>query len=109
MDYARRERVVKDLSWAKVASEIFNNEVFVMFSRFLKNIIFLTLPSFFILFIGLELFFRFVIPASEKPIAYFDEENSLLRSDKKKNRRDLYHWKICQNQSKVENKQLWME
>jgi len=90
LDYARRERVVKDLSWAKVASEIFNNEVFVMFSRFLKNIIFLTLPSFFILFIGLELFFRFVIPASEKPIAYFDEENSLLRSDEKKRTEGTY-------------------
>lgn len=58
--------------------------------KLIKNLLLLTLPLFFILFIILELFFRFVIPAAEKPIAYFDEKNALLRSDEKRRTEGTY-------------------
>jgi hypothetical protein len=49
--------------------------------EFLKNIFLLTVPTLILVILFLELFFRYVIPASEKPTPYFDEENKLLRSD----------------------------
>ena len=44
----------------------------------LKNLLFLTLPSLLILFLILELFFRFVIPSTNPPRGYFDEEEKIF-------------------------------
>lgn len=45
------------------------------------SVVLITLPTLLILFLVLEVVFRFVVPAAEKPLAVFDQENSLLRSD----------------------------
>lgn len=47
----------------------------------IKNFIILTLPVLLILFLLLEVFFRVVIPANNKPWGYFDEEEKLFRHD----------------------------
>jgi hypothetical protein len=70
----------------------------------LKNILFISLPTLLFLLVPLELFFRLVIPAAEKPIAYFDEKNKMLRSSEKRRTEGLYtigkyaqirgHWRI---------------
>lgn len=48
--------------------------------KIIKNLVFVTIPTLLILFLLLELFFRFVIPASNPPTAYFDEENLMYKS-----------------------------
>ena len=58
--------------------------------NFGKNLFLLSIPSLAILAVVLELIFRFVIPAAEKPIAYFDEEHALLRSDEKRRTTGTY-------------------
>ena len=45
------------------------------------SVVLLTLPTILFLFLLLELFFRFVIPAAEKPLVVFDQDNKLLRSN----------------------------
>ncbi len=47
----------------------------------IKNFIIITLPVLLILFLLLEVFFRVVIPASNKPWGYFDEDEKLFRHD----------------------------
>lgn len=58
--------------------------------NFGRNLLLLSIPSLAILAVILELIFRFVIPAAEKPIAYFDEEHALLRSDEKRRTTGTY-------------------
>lgn len=60
------------------------------FKKIIINLLSVTLPSSFILFVILELCFRFVIPAAEKPIAYFDEQNAILRSDENRRTEGTY-------------------
>jgi hypothetical protein len=56
----------------------------------LKNFIILTLPSLLILVLLLELTFRFVIPAANKPDLYFDREEALVRFDTSTNTKGLF-------------------
>lgn len=49
--------------------------------KWLKNFLLLTIPSLFILFLLLELFFRWVIPAADVPRAYFDEQEGMYYFD----------------------------
>src|SRR5687768_1767173 len=44
-----------------------------------RNILLLTLPSLIAVFIALELFFSFIIPASEFPYYYYDPNDHILR------------------------------
>jgi hypothetical protein len=60
------------------------------FKKIIIDLLLVTLPSLFILFIILELCFRFVIPAAEKPIAYFDKKNAILRSDENRRTEGTY-------------------
>ncbi len=48
----------------------------------MKNVLFVTIPTLFILVLILEGFFRFVIPASKFPQRYFDKETNILRYNK---------------------------
>jgi len=58
--------------------------------RTIKNIFLVSIPSLLFLFVVLEVFFRFAIPAAEKPIAYFDEHDMLLRSHESRRTTGLY-------------------
>jgi hypothetical protein len=49
-----------------------------------KGLLFVSVPSLIVLFVLLEVFFRFVIPAAQKPWVIFDRENLMLRSDEKR-------------------------
>ena len=51
----------------------------------IKNIFVITFPTLIILFLILELFFRYVIPASEAPMVFFDEKELLSRFDSSEN------------------------
>lgn len=44
-----------------------------------KNLLYVTLPTLLLLFLLLELFFRFVIPASELPVSTFDPDFHVLK------------------------------
>jgi hypothetical protein len=52
-----------------------------MFSRILKNLAFVTLPSLLFCVVFFELFFRYVLPACESPYYYFDIDDRILRYD----------------------------
>lgn len=52
--------------------------------RTIKNIILLTLPSLVIVLLVLELFFRYVIPASDSPRGYFNEKDKIYCLSNKK-------------------------
>jgi hypothetical protein len=60
------------------------------FKKIIINLLLVTLPSLSILFVILELCFRFAIPAAEKPIAYFDEQNAILKSDENRRTEGTY-------------------
>ena len=47
----------------------------------LKNVLLLTLPSLVVLILVLEFLFSTIIPASDPPLGYFDEEVSMFRFD----------------------------
>ena len=49
--------------------------------KIFKNFIFLSVPSLIILFLILELFFRFVLPASSAPACFFDSQMKILKYD----------------------------
>ncbi len=53
-------------------------------ARVIKNILLVTLPTLAALFLLLEVFFRVVIPASQWPFGYYDEENRMLVFDNKR-------------------------
>lgn len=57
---------------------------------FLINIVQVTVPTLVVLFLIMEIFFRFGIPAALKPIAVFDEENKVLRSHESRRTTGLY-------------------
>jgi hypothetical protein len=52
----------------------------INFKSSVANVVLITLPTLLILFLFLEVVFRFAIPAAEKPLAVFDLDNRLLRS-----------------------------
>ena len=58
--------------------------------KFLRNFLFITLPSILVVFVLLELFFRFVIPAAEIPEAFFDEEEMIYRFDTRGRQTGMY-------------------
>lgn len=47
--------------------------------NFLKNTVFITVPTILVLFLILEVFFRLVIPAANRPGGYFDEDNLIYK------------------------------
>lgn len=47
----------------------------------LRNLLFITVPVILILIVFLEIFFRYVIPASSPPRGYYDEEEMIHRYD----------------------------
>ncbi|MFO7810659.1 MAG: hypothetical protein R6V47_04745, partial [Candidatus Delongbacteria bacterium] len=49
--------------------------------RIFRNILLISIPTVLILIIILELFFRFVITASNPPQSYFDDKDNILRFD----------------------------
>ena len=55
-----------------------------------KGLLFVSIPSLVVLFVLLEVFFRFVIPAAQKPWVIFDRENLMLRSDEKRRVGGIY-------------------
>lgn len=55
--------------------------VVASFKTSAASVVLITLPTILILFLVLEVVFRYVVPAAEKPPAVFDQENGLLRSD----------------------------
>lgn len=69
-----------------------------------KTVFGILLPTLVLIVMFLELFFRFVIPAAQKPIAYYDEQYNILRSDSKNRTDGIYtigkfaqirtHWHI---------------
>ncbi len=56
----------------------------------LKNLFQITIPTFLVLFLLLELFFRFIIPAAELPTDFFDEEEPIYRFDTNAKSEGLY-------------------
>ena len=56
----------------------------------LKNIMTVTLPAAAVLVIFLEIFFRFVIPACTKPVAFFDTQYAMLHADPTRRTTGLY-------------------
>lgn len=62
----------------EILSNLFSNFHRKM-KRFFKNFTILTIPIVFVCFLFLELFFRFVIPATDPPQAYFEEENLMYK------------------------------
>lgn len=56
----------------------------------LRRVVLLSLPALFGLWLALELFFRFAIPAAQKPLPVFDEREAMLRSDERGPRRGVY-------------------
>lgn len=56
----------------------------------LKNFVTITIPSFLVIFIILELFFRFIIPASEVPRLKFYPEERIFKMDTNAKREGLY-------------------
>lgn len=48
-------------------------------SYLFKNLVLVTLPSLLLLFLLLELIFRFLIPASAFPVGYFEEETAIFK------------------------------
>lgn len=76
----------------------------ITMKKILKNLIFITVPSIIILFILLELFFRFVIPAAEIAQPFFDKKELIYRFDTNSKKEGLYtigkaaqqrgHWRI---------------
>ncbi|MGB0429804.1 MAG: SGNH/GDSL hydrolase family protein [Bacteroidia bacterium] len=53
--------------------------------KFLKSIVFVTIPTLLFLWFLLELFFRWIIPAAEIPLSYFDETENIYRFDENTN------------------------
>lgn len=53
--------------------------------NFIRNIFRITLPSLIFVFLILEIFFRYVIPATQVPYAYYDRTDQILRFDTSKN------------------------
>ena len=49
--------------------------------NFLKQLAAITLPTLVVLFLLLEVVFRFVIPASNPPLGYFDDDTLMMRLD----------------------------
>ena len=47
----------------------------------LKNILVITIPTLIFIFIILELFFRFIIPANEFPMHYYDTVDNVYKFD----------------------------
>ncbi|MBK7338788.1 MAG: SGNH/GDSL hydrolase family protein [Saprospirales bacterium] len=56
----------------------------------LKGLVFITLPTLIFIFVILELFFRYVIPAAEIPQGVFDENELLYRFDTTGQREGVY-------------------
>ena len=52
-----------------------------MLKRYLKNIAYITLPSLLIFFFLLELVFRFIIPARDRPNPLYDQKNQIVKFD----------------------------
>ncbi len=51
--------------------------------RLIKGLLFVTLPTIIAVFVFLELFFRFIIPANNPPRGYFDETEKIFRLSRK--------------------------
>jgi hypothetical protein len=66
----------------------------------LKNIILITIPTLLILFIILELFFRFVIPASNPPLTVYNHEEQLTHYSNNKPRGVVTVGKFAEIRSK---------
>lgn len=49
--------------------------------KFLKNLVFVTLPTLLVLILLVELVFRFILPAAEEPQGFFDEAVPVYRFD----------------------------
>jgi hypothetical protein len=56
----------------------------------LGNVLLLTLPSLLLLFVALEIVFRWVIPAAEMPVRYFDPVENIVRFDTNGPREGLF-------------------
>lgn len=76
--------------------------------RILKNILFITVPMFILIFIILEVFFRFGLQASQAPSSYFDESSKILKFDQSKKSGTSTFSKFCHLGGKWEiNKAGW--
>ena len=53
----------------------------IKIKKVFRNILIVTIPALLGLFLVLELFFRFIIPASDPPQAFFDEKELMYRFD----------------------------
>lgn len=60
--------------------ELFNSRLVNKYKSSFSSVVLITLPALLFLFLFLEVIFRFIIPAAEKPLAVYDQENRLLRS-----------------------------
>jgi hypothetical protein len=58
--------------------------------NFIKNFLLLTIPCLLFIFILLELVFRFVIPAANKPDLLFDRKDQIIHFDTSKNRQGVF-------------------
>lgn len=90
--------------------------------KILKDLVFVTLPTFLVIFLILELFFRFVIPASNHPGGYFHEDEKIYSHNnsgkegivtygrfaelRSKWRINNMHWNYSVDYTAVEDKKL---
>ncbi|MBF0487171.1 MAG: hypothetical protein HQK98_03335 [Nitrospirae bacterium] len=58
--------------------------------RVLKNILLITIPVVVVLLLALEIVFRYVIPASESPLVYYDEKDNISKLDNRETRDGLF-------------------
>jgi hypothetical protein len=58
--------------------------------NFIKNFLLLTIPCLLVIFVLLELVFRFVIPAANKPDLLFDRNDEIIHFDASTNRQGMF-------------------
>lgn len=70
-------------------------------SHFFKNLLFATVPAVVVLFLALEVVFRFVIVAPDPPRQYMDRENNCLRFDTGSKRDGIFtHGRLGQQKAR---------
>ncbi|MBF0321145.1 MAG: hypothetical protein HQL01_15235 [Nitrospirae bacterium] len=64
--------------------------IFGWIKRVIKNILLITLPVAVLLLIAMEIVFRYFIPASKSPLAYYDTTDNISRFDSREGREGLF-------------------
>ncbi|WP_420264175.1 SGNH/GDSL hydrolase family protein [Candidatus Magnetominusculus dajiuhuensis] len=65
-------------------------KAFRRIKRVVKNILLITIPVVVLLLVAMEIVFRYVIPASESPLVYYDEKDKISKLDNRETSDGLF-------------------